>query len=231
MQDNLDRPPGEAPKRKEMVFFSVFGYFSGTIKRKPVRKLLPSCIALVLLLSSCSVVKTTAKAAYSVGKFAVDLVTAPLTHDEIESIDGLSPQEAIRQGRVKNAPYVVYGKTYVPMSVEEAEDYRETGIASWYGEETRRKENGHITANGEAFDPDRPSAAHKYLPLPVNVRVTNLETRKSIVVRVNDRGPFAHDRVIDLSAAAAKKLGFYEKGTARVAIEVVSLRADAGTER
>lgn len=188
---------------------------------------LPIYIALAFLLSSCSVVKTTAKAAYSVGEFAVDVVTSPFTHDEIESIDGLSPEEAIRQGRVKNSPYVVYGKTYVPMSIEEAQNYRETGIASWYGEETRKKNGGHMTANGEKFDPDKLSAAHKYLPLPVHVRVTNLETKRSIVVRVNDRGPFAHNRVIDLSAGAAKKLGFYEKGTARVSIEVVSLTADA----
>lgn len=190
---------------------------------------LPICIAVVILLSSCSVVKTTAKAVYSVGEFAVNVVTSPFTHDEIESIDGLSPEEAIRQGRVKNSPYVVYGKTYVPMSLEEAGDYKETGIASWYGEETRRKAGGHITANGEKFDPDKLSAAHKYLPLPIHVRVTNLETQKSIVVRVNDRGPFAHDRVIDLSAGAAKKLGFYQKGTARVSIEVVSVTADAGS--
>ena len=190
---------------------------------------LPICIAVVILLSSCSVVKTTAKAVYSVGEFAVNVVTSPFTHDEIESIDGLSPEEAIRQGRVKNSPYVVYGKTYVPMSIEEAGDYKETGIASWYGEETRRKAGGHITANGEKFDPDKLSAAHKYLPLPIHVRVTNLETKKSIVVRVNDRGPFAHDRVIDLSAGAAKKLGFYQKGTARVSIEVVSVTADAGS--
>lgn len=188
---------------------------------------LPIYIALAFLLSSCSVVKTTAKAAYSVGEFAVDVVTSPFTHDEIESIDGLSPEEAIRQGRVKNSPYVVYGKTYVPMSIEEARNYRETGIASWYGEETRKKNGGHMTANGEKFDPDKLSAAHKYLPLPVHVRVTNLETKRSIVVRVNDRGPFAHNRVIDLSAGAAKKLGFYEKGTARVSIEVVSLTVGA----
>ncbi|MCG8376155.1 MAG: septal ring lytic transglycosylase RlpA family protein [Chlorobiales bacterium] len=190
---------------------------------------LPICIAVVILLSSCSVVKTTAKAVYSVGEFAVNVVTSPFTHDEIESIDGLSPEEAIRQGRVKNSPYVVHGKTYVPMSIEEAGDYKETGMASWYGEETRRKAGGHITANGEKFDPDKLSAAHKYLPLPIHVRVTNLETKKSIVVRVNDRGPFAHNRVIDLSAGAAKKLGFYQKGTARVSIEVVSVTADAGS--
>lgn len=194
-----------------------------------MRQLLPLCLLVALLLSSCSVVKTTTKAAYSVGKFAVETIASPFTHDEIESIDGLSPEEAVRQGRVKNAPYVVYGKTYVPMSVEESRNYRETGVASWYGDETRKKKGGHMTANGEKFDPDKLSAAHKFLPLPVNVRVTNLETRKSIVVRVNDRGPFAHGRIIDLSAGAAKKLGFYEKGTAKVSIEVVSLTADADT--
>ncbi|MBC8524801.1 MAG: septal ring lytic transglycosylase RlpA family protein [Chlorobium phaeobacteroides] len=185
-------------------------------------------LVMLMLLSSCSVVKTTAKAAYSVGEFAVNTVTSPFTHDEIESIDGLSPEEAVRQGRVKNAPYVVFGKTYVPMSVDESQNYRETGLASWYGEETREKDGGHMTANGEKFDPDKFSAAHKYLPLPIHVRVTNLETRQSLIVRVNDRGPFAHDRVIDLSAGAAKKLGFYQKGTAKVSLEVVTQSADAG---
>ena len=213
-------------------YFFTMELFTVTVITRTVsylRHCIPLCLALVFLLGSCSVVKTTAKAAYSVGKFTVETVTSPFTHDEIESIDGLSPEEAVRQGRVKNAPYVVYGKTYVPMSVEESRNYRETGIASWYGDETRKKDGGHMTANGEKFDPDKLSAAHKYLPLPIHVRVTNLETRKSIVVRVNDRGPVAHDRIIDLSAGAAKKLGFYEKGTARVSIQVVSLTADADT--
>lgn len=206
---------------------STMHNFRRTVCR--LRRYLPFILPVLLLLNGCSVVSTTTKAVYSVGKFTVNTITAPFTHDEIESIDGLSPEEAVRQGRVKNAPYVVYGKTYVPMSVEESRNYRETGIASWYGEETRRKAGGKITANGEKFDPDKLSAAHKYLPLPVYAKVTNLETRKSVIVRVNDRGPFAHDRVIDLSAGAAKKLGFYEKGTARVSVEVVSLRADTAS--
>ena len=194
-----------------------------------LRRYLPFTLPALFVLHGCTVVSTATKTVYSVGKFAVNTVTSPFTRDEIESIDGLSPEEAVRQGRVKNAPYVVYGKTYVPMSVEESRSYRETGIASWYGEETRRKAGGKITANGEKFDPDKLSAAHKYLPLPVYARVTNLETKKSVIVRVNDRGPFAHDRVIDLSAGAAKKLGFYEKGTARVYVEVVSLRAETAS--
>ena len=82
--------------------------------------------------------------------------------------------------------------------------------------------NGQPTAYGETFDPSKPSAAHKYLPLPALVKVTNLTTRASIIVRVNDRGPFVDDRVIDLSAEAAKQLGFFEKGTAKVKVEVIS---------
>lgn len=165
-------------------------------------------------------------AAYSVGKFTFDVVLAPLDWpltNDIDTIDGLSPKEAIRQGKVKNSPYVVRGRRYVPMSVSQAHTYREQGIASWYGYETYHQQGGHMTANGEAFDPRKPSAAHKYLPLPTNVKVTNLENGRSIIVRVNDRGPFVDGRVIDLSAGAAQRLGFYQQGTARVMVETVAL--------
>jgi rare lipoprotein A len=145
----------------------------------------------------------------------------PLTREEIESIDDLPPKDAIRKNRVKMAPYVVNGKRYVPMSLEDAEKYREKGIASWYGYETYRQRGGRMTANGEAFHPMGFNAAHKYLPLPTYVRVTNLENGKSIIVRVNDRGPFVAGRIIDVSAAAAKKLGFYDKGTAKVQVETI----------
>lgn len=165
------------------------------------------------------------KLVYKVGEFTFTVVTAPLDwplmHEEIETIDGLPPKEAIKQGRVKNAPYVVNGKRYVPMSVEKAETYRERGVASWYGYETRSKPGGHMTANGEAFDPDGLNAAHKHLPLPTHVKVTNLENGRSILLRVNDRGPFVEGRLIDLSAGAAKRLGFYERGTARVLVETI----------
>jgi len=119
-------------------------------------------------------------------------------------------------GTINNSPYVVNGKRYVPMSVKEAETYKEQGIGSWYG-----YESGYVTATGETFDPEDISAAHKYLPLPTYVRVTNLENKKSIIVRVNDRGPFIPGRIIDLSAGAAKKLGFYHRGLARVLVEVI----------
>lgn len=169
----------------------------------------------------------TVKFTYRMGKMTFEVVTAPfdwpLTNNDIDSIDGLSPKEAIRQGRVKNAPYTVKGVRYTPMTVAQAKRYRETGIASWYGEETRKLEGGNMTANGEAFDPSKPTAAHKYLPLPFHVRVTNLETGKSMLLRVNDRGPFVKGRIIDLSASAAKKLGFHRKGTARVLVETVDI--------
>jgi rare lipoprotein A len=204
-------------------------------------------IAVCLGLVSCGIIRTTyhitagtlklgynvtkfaGKTVYTVGKFTYTVVKAPLTwpltHDDLESIDGLTPREAIRQGRVKASPYVVGGERYVPMSTKAAGSYREEGLASWYGIETYRQQGGHMTANGEAFDPSGLNAAHKYLPLPTFVRVTNLENNRRIVVRVNDRGPFVPGRIIDLSAGAAKKLGFYEQGTARVRVETVQIES------
>ncbi len=176
----------------------------------------------------------TTKFVYNVGKFTFTVVRAPLEwpliKKDIDTIDGLPVKEAIRQGRVKASPYTVKGKRYHPMSVRKAQRYKETGIASWYGYETRRQKGGFMTANGEAFDPKGYTAAHKYLPLPTNVKVTNLKNRRSIIVRVNDRGPFpsrnnprSGDRIIDLSLGAAKRLGFQEKGTTLVKVEVIQL--------
>ena len=171
------------------------------------------------------------KTVYTVGKFTFSVVMAPLTWpltrgDDLECIDGLQPKEAIQQGRVKVSPYVVKGRRYVPMSVEAAKTYRQKGVASWYGFETYRQKGGHMTANGEAFDPNGLNAAHKHLPLPTFVRVTNLENKRSIIVRVNDRGPFVSGRIIDLSAGAARKLGYYQKGTASVLVETVNLEGE-----
>ena len=168
----------------------------------------------------------TYKVAYKIGKYTFEVVMAPLdwpmTHD-IESIDGMSPKEAIENGRVKNSPYVVKGKRYIPMSIDEAYKYSEVGVASWYGKETQKQKGGKMTANGEAFDPRKPTAAHKYLPLPTHVRVENLSNGKSIIVRVNDRGPFVDGRIIDLSSGAAKQLGFYQQGLTKVQIKTVQL--------
>lgn len=207
-----------------------------------------------LVLSGCSVVKGTynvvsttvkgvydvttgtAKLVYNVGKFTFNVVKAPigwaLMNEDIETIDGLPVKEAIRLGRVKNSPYTVKGKKYYPMTVAKAKRYQQTGIASWYGNETLNQKDGHMTANGEAFNPNALSAAHKHLPLPTNVKVTNLQNGRWVIVRVNDRGPFPSDhnaasgrRIIDVSYAAAKQLGFHGQGTARVRVETIDIDA------
>ena len=115
--------------------------------------------------------------------------------------------------KVGNA-YQIKGRWYQPKATAMA---REVGMASWYGEYF----HGRKTANGEWYDMERLSAAHPTMPLPSYVRVTNLENRRSVVVRVNDRGPYASDRVIDMSHAAAVELGFVRQGTARVAVQYI----------
>jgi rare lipoprotein A len=120
-------------------------------------------------------------------------------------------------------PYVIAGRTYYP---EEDVNYRAEGMASWYGDDF----HGRYTANGEIFDMNSISAAHPTLPLPSYVRVTNLKNHKSIVVRVNDRGPYANNRLIDLSVRTAKLLGFYGHGLAKVRVEYVGRAPLAGSD-
>ena len=115
------------------------------------------------------------------------------------------------------SPYTVNGVDYRVMTT--AAGYREEGTASWYG----TKFHGNKTANGEIYDVYLPSAAHRSLPIPSYVRVTNLDNARSIVVRVNDRGPFHAERVIDLSYAAAVKLGMIQHGTAPVRVEALDV--------
>ena len=115
------------------------------------------------------------------------------------------------------SPYTVNGQTYTVLPT--AYGYREQGIASWYG----LKFHGRKTANGERFSVYGPTAAHKTLPIPSYVRVTNLDNNRAMVLRVNDRGPFHPDRVIDLSYGAAIKLGFADQGTARVLVEAIEV--------
>jgi rare lipoprotein A len=112
-------------------------------------------------------------------------------------------------------PYKIKGIWYYP---QRDLTYDETGIASWYGD----KFKGRPTANGEIFDPTIVSAAHKTLPLPTVVRVINLENGRSLVVRINDRGPFVHGRIIDMSREGARLLGFQKNGVARVRVQVVA---------
>ncbi len=117
-------------------------------------------------------------------------------------------------------PYQINGVWYYP---KEDPFYDETGIASWYGQDF----HGKATANGERYDMDALTAAHRTLPLPVIVRVTNLENGRSLRLRVNDRGPYARGRIIDVSRRAANLLGFHENGTARVRVQFEG-RAEVG---
>ena len=120
-------------------------------------------------------------------------------------------------------PYTIAGREYVP---QEDVNYSAVGMASWYGDDF----HGRYTANGEIFDMNSLSAAHPTLPLPSYVRVTNLANHHSIVVRVNDRGPYVGDRVIDVSVKTAKLLGFYGNGLTKVKVEYVGHAPLQGSE-
>ena len=120
-------------------------------------------------------------------------------------------------------PYTVAGRVYIP---EEDVNYSAVGVASWYGDDF----HGRFTSNGEIYDMNSISAAHKTLPLPSYVRVTNMSNKRSIVVRVNDRGPFAADRVIDLSFKTAQLLGFRGRGLAKVKVDYVGRAPLAGSD-
>jgi len=117
--------------------------------------------------------------------------------------------------RFANRPYMVFGREYVPAT--SLRPYRERGVASWYG----RKFHGEKTSTGEAYDMYAMTAAHPTLPLPSYARVTSVATGRSVVVRVNDRGPFLHGRVIDLSYAAAHRLGIAQNGSGEVEVEAI----------
>lgn len=128
----------------------------------------------------------------------------------------LTKKTAGTEGKYKvGDPYKINGVWYYPKANF---SYNETGIASWYGPQF----NGRPTANGETFDMNAISAAHRTLPLPSIVRVTNLSNGRSLKVRVNDRGPFAHGRIIDMSRRGAQLLGFEKAGTAKVRVEILS---------
>lgn len=127
----------------------------------------------------------------------------------------LTKKAAGTEGKYKvGDPYKIRGVWYYPKPNYE---YNETGIASWYGPQF----DGRPTANGETFDMNAISAAHRTLPLPSIVRVTNLSNGRSLKVRVNDRGPFAHGRIIDMSRRGAQLLGFEKAGTAKVRVEIL----------
>ena len=156
------------------------------------------------------------------GRYSISQDRAPARNVDIASIPEVVPEPVNRTGAGNRSPYTVLGKTYTVMPTEEG--YSERGVASWYGE----KFHGHKTSNGEVFDMYKASAAHKSLPIPSFLQVTNLDNNRSIVVRVNDRGPFHGDRIIDLSYAAALKLGYADRGTARVQLDSIVVNSDTG---
>jgi rare lipoprotein A len=134
--------------------------------------------------------------------------------DNLDAIPDAEPR-AEPLHRFANNPYSVLGKDYVP--AKELKPYKARGVGSWYG----RKFHGQKTSSGEVYDMFAMTAAHPTLPIPSYARVTNLASGKSVVVRVNDRGPFLHERIIDLSYAAAWKLGYIGSGSAMVEVESV----------
>lgn len=138
------------------------------------------------------------------GELDVSLLREPVPRAEPKSRYG------------NRSPYKVLGRNYYVL--DSAEGYRERGIASWYG----TKFHGRNTSSGEPYDMCQFSAAHKTLPIPSFARVTRLDTGQSVIVRVNDRGPFHSGRVIDLSFAAASKLGINRTGTAQVEVEAIT---------
>ena len=132
----------------------------------------------------------------------------------LDSIPDATPKRETLN-RFANRPYTVLGHDYVPAT--ELKPYREQGIASWYG----RKFHNQKTATGETYDMYAMTAAHPTLPLPSYARVTSVATGRSVIVRVNDRGPFLYGRIIDLSYAAAERIGVAQKGSGEVIVEAV----------
>ncbi|HET9579082.1 MAG TPA: septal ring lytic transglycosylase RlpA family protein [Usitatibacter sp.] len=169
-------------------------------------------LALVALLAGCGTLRKQESAAG--GKYYQDDGPPESVPDGLADLPDAVPRDEPFH-KYANRPYTVFGRTYVPVVNKDA--YKERGLASWYG----RKFHGQKTSSGETYDMFAMTAAHKTLPIPSFARVTNLENGKSVVVRINDRGPFHSNRIIDLSYAAAKKLGILGKGSAMVEVERV----------
>ena len=176
-----------------------------------------TCCVLILMLAACSSSCTSTS-------------TRPSTNSSRGGyyLDDGPPKDSVDLAKVKDAvprseplsatgnkPYVVFGKRYVPLKSNKG--FRQKGIASWYG----KKFHGKRTSSGEPYDMYKMTAAHTVLPIPSYAKVKNLENGRSVIVRVNDRGPFKHNRVMDLSYAAALKLDVVRSGTGRV--EIISI--------
>lgn len=181
-----------------------------------------SLLLTLTALAACSSTSTPPVKNENSGRYSINQDRAPTRNVDISSVPTVIPVPITRTRAGNGSPYTVLGKSYTVMATEAG--YSERGVASWYGE----KFHGHKTSNGEVFDMYLASAAHKSLPIPSFLKVTNLDNNRSIIVRVNDRGPFHGDRLVDLSYAAATKLGYADKGTARVQLDAVIARGDRG---
>lgn len=172
---------------------------------------LVACV--LFLLAGCSGPSKKPDAAPS-GKYYSDDGPPATVPDNLDGVADAVPRDEPFH-KFANRPYTVFGRTYAP--IVDKEPRRERGMASWYG----RKFHGQKTSSGEVYDMFAMTAAHKTLPIPSYARVTNLENGKAVVVRVNDRGPFHSNRIVDLSYAAAKKIGILGKGSGLVEVERV----------
>lgn len=177
---------------------------------------------MIIALSGCGTTpeKKSATTAPAAGgsRYSVDQDFSPDVLLNPDLIEDAIPREEYVTKAGNKSPYTVLGKTYTVLP--SSRGYRGEGQASWYG----LKFHGHKTSNGETYDIYEMTAAHKTLPIPCYVKVTNKDNGKSAIVRVNDRGPFHEGRIIDLSYAAATKLGFIGKGTANVVVEAIDVR-------
>jgi rare lipoprotein A len=193
------------------------------LKYKKMQALLRSILSTIIVISvaSCSATPSTIESPPNNSRYSIEQDRAPSGAIDVSAVPEVFPEPVNRTLAGNRSPYVVLGKTYVILPTEEG--YSERGVASWYGE----KFHGHKTSNGEIFSMYEVSAAHKSLPIPSFLRVTNLDNNRSIVVRVNDRGPFHGERIIDLSYAAAVKLGYADRGTARVQLDAITVKGSS----
>ncbi len=170
-------------------------------------RLLPALLMFLAALSGCSISR------YDIFE---EKDSGPDRHVDVSSIPNAVPRHEPRSRYGNMSSYEVFGKRYYTLN--SSQGYQERGIASWYG----NKFHGRKTSSGEKYDMYDMTAAHKTLPLPTYVEVTNLENGRNIIVKVNDRGPFHQNRLIDLSYVAAKKLGITSKGTGLVEVRAIN---------
>lgn len=153
-----------------------------------------------------------------VAAFSLSAYASPAADTSVQAAATAQPDVVVQTEplhKTANLSYKVAGKRYQP--TKKIESFSQTGKASWYGPGF----HGKKTSSGERFDMNTLSAAHRMLPIPSYARVTNLSNDKSVIVRINDRGPFHGNRVMDVSKAAAKELGFIHTGTANVKVEQI----------